>query len=105
MWQVVLDGAPAAVVHRGHAGRRGGRRGDPAVASDPQARPGPSTRSQLRVRIADEAPSVIGGRAENASAGMFELLSGLVAAEEGARGQLAAELHDTVAQSLTHRAG
>jgi two-component system sensor histidine kinase UhpB len=31
---------------------------------------------------------------------MFELLSGLVAAEEGARGQLAAELHDTVAQSL-----
>jgi two-component system sensor histidine kinase DegS len=33
-------------------------------------------------------------------AGVFELLSGLVAAEEGARGQLAAELHDTVAQSL-----
>ena len=31
---------------------------------------------------------------------MFKLLSGLVAAEEGARGQLAAELHDTVAQSL-----
>ncbi len=31
---------------------------------------------------------------------MFELLAGLVAAEEGARGQLAAELHDTVAQSL-----
>jgi signal transduction histidine kinase len=31
---------------------------------------------------------------------MFELLSGLVAAEESARGQLAAELHDTVAQSL-----
>ncbi len=31
---------------------------------------------------------------------MLELLSGLVAAEEGARGQLAAELHDTVAQSL-----
>ena len=28
------------------------------------------------------------------------MLSGLVAAEEGARGQLAAELHDTVAQSL-----
>jgi signal transduction histidine kinase len=38
--------------------------------------------------------------AETASAGMFELLSGLVAAEEGARGQLSAELHDTVAQSL-----
>ena len=31
---------------------------------------------------------------------MYELLSGLVAAEEGARGQLAAELHDTVAQTL-----
>jgi signal transduction histidine kinase len=31
---------------------------------------------------------------------MFELLSGLVAAEEGTRGQLAAELHDSVAQSL-----
>ncbi|HUR14069.1 MAG TPA: ATP-binding protein, partial [Mycobacteriales bacterium] len=38
--------------------------------------------------------------AANAGAGVFELLSGLVAAEEGARGQLAAELHDTVAQSL-----
>jgi signal transduction histidine kinase len=31
---------------------------------------------------------------------MFELLSGLVAAEEATRGQLSAELHDTVAQSL-----
>jgi signal transduction histidine kinase len=31
---------------------------------------------------------------------MFELLAGLVEAEEGARGQLSAELHDTVAQSL-----
>ncbi|MCW2545128.1 MAG: periplasmic sensor signal transduction histidine kinase, partial [Frankiales bacterium] len=38
--------------------------------------------------------------AQTAGAGVFELLSGLVAAEEGARGQLAAELHDTVAQSL-----
>jgi signal transduction histidine kinase len=35
-----------------------------------------------------------------AGAGVVELVSGLVAAEEGARGQLAAELHDTVAQSL-----
>lgn len=33
-------------------------------------------------------------------AGMFELLSGLVAAEESVRAQLAADLHDTVAQSL-----
>jgi signal transduction histidine kinase len=32
-------------------------------------------------------------------------VSGLVAAEEGARGQLAAELHDTVAQSLMIAAG
>jgi signal transduction histidine kinase len=38
--------------------------------------------------------------AETASVGMFELLSGLVAAEEGTRGQLSAELHDTAAQSL-----
>jgi signal transduction histidine kinase len=56
---------------------------------------------QRRVRIADEVAERHRRTAENASAGMFELLSGLVAAEEGARGQLAAELHDTVAQSLT----
>jgi signal transduction histidine kinase len=56
---------------------------------------------QKRVRIADEVAERHRRTAENASAGMFELLSGLVAAEEGARGQLAAELHDTVAQSLT----
>lgn len=54
----------------------------------------------LRVRVADEVASRHRKTAEHASAGMFELLSGLVAAEEGARGQLAAELHDTVAQSL-----
>jgi signal transduction histidine kinase len=35
-----------------------------------------------------------------AQAGMFELLSGLVTTEEGVRAQLAADLHDTVAQSL-----
>ena len=56
---------------------------------------------QRRVRIADEVAERHRRSAETASAGMFELLSGLVAAEEGARGQLAAELHDTVAQSLT----
>ena len=56
---------------------------------------------QRRVRIADEVAERHRRNAETASAGMFELLSGLVAAEEGARGQLAAELHDTVAQSLT----
>jgi signal transduction histidine kinase len=55
---------------------------------------------QLRVRMSDEVAERHRRTAETASAGMFELLSGLVAAEEGARGQLAAELHDTVAQSL-----
>ena len=56
---------------------------------------------QRRVRIADDVAERYRRNAETASAGMFELLAGLVAAEEGARGQLAAELHDTVAQSLT----
>jgi signal transduction histidine kinase len=54
----------------------------------------------LRVRMADEVAERHRRSAETASAGMFELLSGLVEAEEGARGQLSAELHDTVAQSL-----
>ena len=53
-----------------------------------------------RVRVADELGERHRRDAETAGAGVFELLSGLVAAEEGARGQLAAELHDTVAQSL-----
>ncbi len=53
-----------------------------------------------RVRMADELGERHRRDAETAGAGVFELLSGLVAAEEGARGQLAAELHDTVAQSL-----
>lgn len=54
----------------------------------------------LRARVADEVAEQSRRTAETASAGMFELLSGLVAAEEGTRGQLSAELHDTVAQSL-----
>ena len=54
----------------------------------------------LRVRVGDEVGERHRRDAETAGAGVFELLSGLVAAEEGARGQLAAELHDTVAQSL-----
>ncbi|MCW2542970.1 MAG: periplasmic sensor signal transduction histidine kinase, partial [Frankiales bacterium] len=54
----------------------------------------------LRVRLADDLGERHRREAETAGAGVFELLSGLVAAEEGARGQLAAELHDTVAQSL-----
>ena len=54
----------------------------------------------VRARMADELGARHRREAETAGAGVFELLSGLVAAEEGARGQLAAELHDTVAQSL-----
>jgi signal transduction histidine kinase len=54
----------------------------------------------LRVRVADDVAARHRRTAETASAGMFEMLSGLVAAEESARGQLSAELHDTVAQSL-----
>ena len=54
----------------------------------------------LRVRVSDELGQRHRRDAETAGAGVFELVSGLVAAEEGARGQLAAELHDTVAQSL-----
>ena len=53
-----------------------------------------------RVRLADELGRRHRRDAATAAAGVFELLSGLVAAEEGASGQLAAELHDTVAQSL-----
>ena len=54
----------------------------------------------LRVRVADDLGERRRVEAATAGAGVQELLSGLVAAEEGARGQLAAELHDTVAQSL-----
>src|SRR4051794_33786257 len=54
----------------------------------------------LRVRVADEVAERHRRTAETSSAGMFELLSGLIEAEEGARGQLAAELHDTAAQTL-----
>ncbi len=54
----------------------------------------------LRVRVADDVADRHRRMAQTTSAGMFELLSGLVEAEESARGQLAAELHDTVAQTL-----
>ncbi|MGH3744267.1 MAG: sensor histidine kinase [Mycobacteriales bacterium] len=54
----------------------------------------------IRMRMADELALRQRTAAEQSSAGMFELLSGLTAAEETARGQLSAELHDTVAQSL-----
>ena len=55
---------------------------------------------RLRIRVADEIADRHRRDADSAGTGMFELLSGLVAAEEGTRGQLAAELHDSVAQSL-----
>jgi two-component system sensor histidine kinase UhpB len=55
---------------------------------------------QLRARVADEVAAQAYRSAEQSSAGVFELLSGLVAAEEATRGQLSAELHDTVAQTL-----
>jgi signal transduction histidine kinase len=54
----------------------------------------------LRIRVSDDVAARHRQLAETASAGMFELLSGLVEAEESARGQLSAELHDTVAQTL-----
>lgn len=54
----------------------------------------------LRMRLADELAARSLRSAQHASAGMFELLSGAIAAEEAARGQLSAELHDTVAQTL-----
>jgi signal transduction histidine kinase len=99
MWQAMLAGLPAAVVIASIATfanvqmTRAVRR--------MQARARTVDALQRRVRLADEMAERHRRTAENASAGMFELLSGLVAAEEGARGQLAAELHDTVAQSLT----
>ncbi len=55
---------------------------------------------QARIRVTDELAEQYRHDADSAGAGMFELLSGLVAAEEATRGQLAAELHDSVAQSL-----
>ncbi|HEX6755549.1 MAG TPA: sensor histidine kinase [Mycobacteriales bacterium] len=54
----------------------------------------------LRARVADEVAEQSRRAAEHAGAGGVALRSGLVAAEEATRGQLSAELHDTVAQSL-----
>src|SRR3954454_10660937 len=129
IWQVVLAGGPMALVLAAAAAWVAARfarslrllRAE-AVRRlhDPSAPVGEGTAAQipqwsgaelaalaqtldaihLRVRMADEVAERHRRAAETASAGMFELLSGLVAAEEGARGQLSAELHDTVAQSL-----
>jgi chemotaxis family two-component system sensor kinase Cph1 len=99
MWLALLAGAPAALiiaVIATFANVQATR-----AVQRMQARARTVDALQRRVRIADEVAERHRRSAETASAGMFELLSGLVAAEEGARGQLAAELHDTVAQSLT----
>ncbi len=83
-------GEPAKAPHsRVSSGLRELRRIDEAMES-----------LRLRIRVADEIAERYRRDAESAGIGMFELLSGLVAAEEGTRGQLAAELHDSVAQSL-----
>lgn len=55
---------------------------------------------RLRVQVADALAEQERLRAAQSGAGTAALLAGLLAAEEGTRGQLAAELHDTVAQSL-----
>src|SRR3954447_18388533 len=114
IWQIVVAGGPMAILIAGSAAVIAARfartlrllRGD---ASTPVPRWTGSelvelSRTlealQVRVRMTDEVAERHRRSAETASAGMFELLAGLVEAEEGARGQLSAELHDTVAQSL-----
>jgi signal transduction histidine kinase len=54
----------------------------------------------LRVRVSDDVAERYRLTAAQASSGMSRLVDAVVTSEEGARGQLAAELHDTVAQSL-----
>jgi signal transduction histidine kinase len=129
IWQVLVAGGPMAVLIAGTAAWGAGKfarslrilRADALRRlHDPSAPVGSTTAAaiphwtgsemralaetldalHLRVRMADDVAERHRRTAETASAGMFELLSGLVAAEEGARGQLSAELHDTVAQSL-----
>jgi signal transduction histidine kinase len=98
MWQVILAGSPAALVIAIIASIANVQVTRAVRTMHARARTVDAL--QRRVQMADEIAERHRRTAENASAGMFELLSGLVAAEEGARGQLAAELHDTVAQSL-----
>jgi two-component system, chemotaxis family, sensor kinase Cph1 len=99
MWQALLAGAPASIVIAVIATIANVQATRAVQRMQSRGRTVDALRR--RVRIADEVAERHRRSAETASAGMFELLSGLVAAEEGARGQLAAELHDTVAQSLT----
>jgi signal transduction histidine kinase len=129
LWQVLAAGAPVALVFSlagaFGAGRLAGlvtslRRDALRRLQDPSAPVAGADAAQVptwagselvalartldalhrRVRMADEVGERHRRSAETASVGMFELLAGLVEAEEGARGQLSAELHDTVAQSL-----
>jgi signal transduction histidine kinase len=99
VWEVMLAGGPAAVFVAVVAAMANYQTTRAVRRMHARARTVDAL--QRRVRMADEVAEKHRRTAENASAGMSELLSGLVAAEEGARGQLAAELHDTVAQSLT----
>lgn len=55
---------------------------------------------RTRTAMAEDISVSARNSADTASVGMFELLSGLVAAEEATRGQLSADLHDSVAQTL-----
>jgi signal transduction histidine kinase len=73
------------------------------VAGSAEDAPGPASEGDV-LRLRAEAAEALARRREqearSATAGVDELVAGLVTAEEAARGQLAAELHDTVAQSL-----
>jgi signal transduction histidine kinase len=99
IWEVLLAGCPAAVFVAFVAAMANLQTTRAVRRMHARARTVDAL--QRRVRMADDLAERHRRAAETASAGMYELLSGLVAAEEGARGQLAAELHDTVAQSLT----
>ncbi len=73
------------------------------VAGAPEDVPEPEPEREVLRLLAEAAEALAARRSEearSASTGVAELVAGLVTAEEGARGQLAAELHDTVAQSL-----
>jgi signal transduction histidine kinase len=99
VWQVLLAGSPAAIFVAGLAAVAQVQTARAVRRMEAKARTVEAL--QRRVRIADEVAERHRRTAEHASAGMFELVSGLASAEEGARGQLSAELHDTVAQSLS----
>ena len=104
-WLVALgpDGGPVvAVAACLAAGAVAGAVGL-VVAGGADEVPDPATELavlRLRVAAAEALAERRSQEARTASEGVADLVAGLVTAEEGARGQLAAELHDTVAQSL-----